>query len=87
MLKKRKIILCLGSSCFARGNQELVPIINKYISRKNLGDKVEFSADHCFNNCSEGPNIFIDGRLFEKIGHENIENILEKALEDLIEMQ
>ncbi|MBN1117724.1 MAG: (2Fe-2S) ferredoxin domain-containing protein [Bacteroidales bacterium] len=84
MLKKRLIKICLGSSCYSRGNRELVPIVQKYIQRKNLEDKVEFSGDHCFEECSNGPNIRIDGRLFQQVNKENIQIILEEQLKDLI---
>ena len=83
MLRKRQMILCLGSSCFARGNKELVPLIRKYIERKNLVDKVEFKGDHCFNNCSQGPNLMIGTRLFEQVTVDNIEGILNEGLGDL----
>lgn len=80
---KRKIILCLGSSCFARGNKELVPLIRKYIMRKNLQDKVEFKGDHCFDNCSNGPNMIIGTRMFQQVTKENIEEFLVEGLGDL----
>jgi len=75
MLKKRKITLCLGSSCFARGNQEIIPLIKKYIPRKCLEDKVMFIGDHCMGNCSQGPNLFIGDKLFEKILDEGLKNL------------
>ena len=83
MLKKRKIILCLGSSCFARGNQEIIPLIKKYIARKYLEDKVLFIGDHCMGNCSNGPNMYIGEKLYEKIDKESIEKLLDDGLKDL----
>ena len=83
MLRKRKIILCLGSSCFARGNKELIPLVRKYIDRKNLGDKVEFKGDHCFDNCKNGPNMMIGTRMFQEVTVDNIEEYLKEGLSDL----
>ena len=80
---KRKIILCLGSSCFARGNKELVPLIRKYIMRKNMQDKVEFKGDHCFDNCTNGPNMIIGTRMFQQVTIDNIEEFLAEGLGDL----
>ena len=82
MLKKRPITLCLGSSCFARGNQELISLVRRYIVRNHLEDKVEFKGDHCFNSCSEGPNIMIGARLFQHVDKNNIESFLAAGLED-----
>ena len=84
MLKKLKIQLCLGSSCFARGNHDLIPLINKYISRENIGDKVEFAGDHCFSKCSEGPNLYIGAKLFQNVSRANIEQVLNQELADLL---
>jgi NADH:ubiquinone oxidoreductase subunit E len=84
MLKKIQITLCLGSSCFARGNQEIIQIINKYIEKKNIGDKVEFKGDHCFSNCSDGPNMFVGTILYQQVDKQNLHEILDKALADII---
>jgi NADH:ubiquinone oxidoreductase subunit E len=84
MLKKRKIQLCLGSSCFARGNHDLIPLINRYISKKNLGDKVEFTGDHCFSRCSDGPNLYIGMHIFQKVNKFNLEQLLDQELADLL---
>ncbi len=83
MLRKRKIVICLGSSCFARGNQDLIPMIRRYIARKQIEDKVNFKGDHCFNHCSLGPNMMIGDKLFHHITTENIESMLDDGLKDL----
>jgi NADH:ubiquinone oxidoreductase subunit E len=84
MLKKTPIVLCLGSSCFARGNQEIISNVKKYIDRKNISDRVEFKGDHCISQCSEGPNMYVGDKLFQKISADNIADILDKALSDIL---
>lgn len=84
MLKKTQIVLCLGSSCFARGNQEIIRSIKKYIDKKNIGDRVEFKGDHCFNQCSKGPNMMIADNLFQEVTEQNVSGILDKALSDIL---
>jgi NADH:ubiquinone oxidoreductase subunit E len=84
MLKKIQITLCLGSSCFARGNQDIIPLIKKYIERKNINDKVEFKGDHCFSNCNNGPNMYIGTTLFQQINKNNLNKVLDQALADII---
>jgi NADH:ubiquinone oxidoreductase subunit E len=84
MLKKTQIVLCLGSSCFARGNQEIIPLIKKYIEKKNISDRVEFKGDHCFDLCSEGPNMYVGDKLFQQITVKNITGILDEALSGII---
>jgi NADH:ubiquinone oxidoreductase subunit E len=84
MLKKIPIVLCLGSSCFARGNQEIILKVKKYIDRKNISDRVEFKGDHCFDQCSKGPNMYVGDKLFQNISINNIADILDKALSDIL---
>ena len=84
MLNKRIIKICLGSSCFSRGNNELISEIQKFIRKNSLEDKVSFSGDHCFSCCSEGPSLRINGKLFQKMDRESIDKILRKELSDLL---
>jgi NADH:ubiquinone oxidoreductase subunit E len=84
MNHRREIVICLGSSCFARGNRVLLKIIQRYINTQGLADKVFFKGDHCFGACSEGPNIQIGGKLYNHVSEENIHHILSEALHDLL---
>lgn len=84
MLKKTQIVLCLGSSCFARGNQEIISLVKKYIEKKKIGDKVEFKGDHCFGYCTEGPNMIIGDKLFHNINESNLNQTLDDALSDFL---
>jgi NADH:ubiquinone oxidoreductase subunit E len=84
MLNKRIIKLCHGSSCFSRGNKELVNVIQHFIRINNLEDKVAFSGDHCFETCNEGPNIRINGKLYQQVNIENITEILKNELSDIL---
>jgi NADH:ubiquinone oxidoreductase subunit E len=84
MLHRREIIICLGSSCFSRGNKNLLKIIQRYINQHGLTDKVYFKGDHCFGECSIGPNLKIGGRIYNKVTEESLNHILNEALHDLM---
>ncbi|MBN2814529.1 MAG: NAD(P)H-dependent oxidoreductase subunit E [Bacteroidales bacterium] len=84
MNHRREIVICLGSSCFARGNKNLLKIIQRYITHHGLSDKVLFRGEHCFGNCSIGPNLKIGGREYSQVNEENIHHILTESLNDLI---
>jgi NADH:ubiquinone oxidoreductase subunit E len=83
MNHRREIIICLGSSCFARGNKNLLKTVQRYIMQQGLSEKVIFKGDHCFGECNQGPNVMIDGRLYNQVNEENILHILTEALHDL----
>ena len=84
MYPKKEIILCFGSSCFARGNKVLTAVIQKFIRTHNLSDKVAFRGDHCLGHCQLGPNIKVDGRIYHEVDANNVVVILSEALKDII---
>ena len=84
MINKIQIKICLGSSCFSRGNKEMVNMVHKYIRSKNIEDKVAFSGDHCTNECLQGPNIRIGGKMINGVSKENIEKLLNDNLKDIL---
>lgn len=84
MVNKAIIKICLGSSCFSRGSKELIAAIRKFIIKHRLEDRVSFSGDHCFDMCSDGLNIRINGKIFQHVDAENITRILEKELKDIL---
>ena len=75
-----EIEICLGSSCFSRGNREVVQVIRDYLRKNHLDDKVILRGARCMNRCSEGPFININGKTFVQIGVADIEKILVKEL-------
>lgn len=83
MNHRREIIICLGSSCFARGNRNLLKQVQRYINQHGLADKVLFRGDHCFSECSKGPNLKIGGKIYSQLNEDNIHQILNEALHDL----
>lgn len=84
MNHRREIIICLGSSCFARGNRNMLKTIQRYITQHGLSDKVLFKGDHCFGECNIGPNLKIGGRIYNEVSEENIHHILTESLQDLL---
>ena len=54
------IKICMGSSCFARGNSKNLQIIQNFIEKNHLDAEIQLTGLRCCNNCSKGPNITID---------------------------
>lgn len=76
--------ICLGSSCFSRGNKEVVNFIREYLRKNHLDDKVIFKGARCMGLCSNGPNLNINGVTIEGVTISRIESILEKELSGLL---
>jgi NADH:ubiquinone oxidoreductase subunit E len=75
--------ICLGSSCFSRGNKEVVQFIKDYLRKNHLEDRVIFKGVRCLGHCSEGPNLVINGKIIEGVGIVQVEKILEDELDNL----
>ncbi|MCK9206740.1 MAG: (2Fe-2S) ferredoxin domain-containing protein [Salinivirgaceae bacterium] len=82
MSDKKEVIICLGSSCFARGNKKTVQAITTYIKEHNLNDLVYFHGGHCFGLCDKGPIVKVGKTLFENVDPINVLDVLAKELEE-----
>lgn len=80
MARRIEMQICLGSSCFSRGNKEVVMFIKEYLKSNHLEDRVVFKGARCMGLCSNGPNLRINGEAVEGVTLSKIEGILEKEL-------
>ena len=55
-----EIKVCMGSACFAKGNQENLEYIKEFIEENGLDAKIRIIGSLCENKCSVGPRIYID---------------------------
>lgn len=76
MDNKVEIQICMGSSCFSRGNNKTLEIIKEYIKTKNASVSVGLKGMLCQDLCAKGPNIMINGQVYSGVTHENIIDIL-----------
>ncbi|MBQ6471909.1 MAG: (2Fe-2S) ferredoxin domain-containing protein [Victivallales bacterium] len=62
-MSKVKITICVGSSCFARGNSKNAELAEKFIAERGLREDVdvELEGSLCTGNCAKGPVVIIDG--------------------------
>ncbi len=77
MDKEVNITVCLGSSCFARGNEDNLNFIEQYIEENNLNAKVDIAGSRCEGICAQGPNVTINGKLYSNITREKLKDILD----------
>jgi NADH:ubiquinone oxidoreductase subunit E len=69
-----KIEICMGSSCFARGNSKILSALEKYKEEKKETVNMEIIGHLCMNNCSRGPIVKInDLEYLNKSGEQIIE--------------
>lgn len=80
MTNRIEMQICLGSSCFSRGNRDVVAFIREYLRKNHLEDRVVFKGARCMNLCSNGPNLRINEKIIEGVTLQRIESILEKEI-------
>lgn len=75
-MAKYTITVCMGSSCFARGNDTNLAFLEDYIKENNLDAQIELAGTRCEGKCASGPNISINGVEYNNVSVENLEEIL-----------
>ena len=80
MAQRIEMQICLGSSCFSRGNRDVVAFIREYLKKNHLEDRIIFKGARCMDLCSKGPNLRINEKIIEEVTLLKIEGILEKEL-------
>ncbi|MDR3334206.1 MAG: (2Fe-2S) ferredoxin domain-containing protein [Treponema sp.] len=74
------ITVCMGSSCFSRGNAHNAECIKRYIAE--TGQEVALSGCLCRNECKNGPNIIVDEKMISQVSPEILPDLLDQVLEN-----
>ncbi len=78
-MDKLVVELCLGSSCFARGNSQTLQALEAFLQEEGLSDRVELVGHLCLGNCAKGPNL--------RIGSETYSGLDTASVLDLVRAQ
>jgi len=76
-----EITLCMGSSCFSRGNKKTLHFIQDYLRETGRLNQVTFKGSHCFGHCEHGPMLKINETQFNHVTENNVVNILDQFFE------
>ena len=72
------IKVCLGSSCYIRGNDKTLEFLENYIKTHKKDIQIELLGCRCSNLCLDGPNIFVDDKKYSHPTQEELIHILEE---------
>ena len=61
------IEICMGSSCFSRGNNRNIEVIQDYLALQKLPPGVELTGHLCQGHCKTGPNVSIKGKMYHEV--------------------
>lgn len=79
-MERIEVKICLGSSCFARGNSQLIHQVREYLRQEHLENQVNFKGARCFNACKSGPVMQVNTELVYGIQENNVIELLKAEL-------
>lgn len=74
------IVICMGSSCFSRGNKKALGIIKQYLQERSLDTELTFKGSHCFGICENGPVLVINEKQLTNVQPDEVSGLLDKYL-------
>ncbi|MEE1187109.1 MAG: (2Fe-2S) ferredoxin domain-containing protein [Acutalibacteraceae bacterium] len=74
-----KVTVCIGSSCHIKGSRQVVEQIQYFISKNNLGDKVELGGTFCMGKCQQGVCVTVDDE-FYSVTPDTVEEFFENNI-------
>ena len=76
MTNQVEIVVCMGSSCFARGNEQNLAIIEAFVKANKINANIELAGSRCEGKCADGPNLIVDGIAYDKVDENKLTEIL-----------
>ena len=73
-----EIKICMGSACFAKGNQENLEYLKECIQDNGLDSEITIVGALCTNKCDRGPVIFINDKEYTNVSQETIQKIIDE---------
>jgi NADH:ubiquinone oxidoreductase subunit E len=61
------ITVCVGSSCYVRGSERVVEILERLVRREGLDGRVEMTGAYCMERCSMGVSVRVNERVFSEV--------------------
>ncbi len=78
-----EIVVCYGTSCFARGNSENLVILNTYAEDPEANATVRLTGKLCQGQCMDGPNLSICGKLYHGVTAARLRELLQQVVRPL----
>ena len=73
-----KIEICMGSSCFSRGNNRNIEVIQQHLAAREGVASGALVGHLCLGHCKSGPNVTIDGQPFHAVDPTAIAGLLRR---------
>ena len=74
---KKTITICMGSSCFTRGNNINLKVIQKYLADHNLDARIHLTGSLCQEQCRKGPVIYLNEEIHTQVEVSDLPDLLD----------
>ncbi len=74
------ITVCMGSSCFSRGNASNAEAVQTLIERMGITSNTEVRGCLCEGKCKNGPNVRINDTLYSNVTPDSLESLINHEL-------
>lgn len=74
-----RIVICMGSSCFSRGNSVNAELVQRLIQEKKIRAELadaEVTGTLCEGFCKDGPIVIIDGEIHRHVSPMVLQDLL-----------
>ncbi len=79
--------ICVGSSCYLKGSQDIVELFEESIEKYHLEDEVMLSGSFCIGKCNrEGVTIQVNDDVHIGITRENFREFFKKNILDAVKL-
>jgi NADH:ubiquinone oxidoreductase subunit E len=79
MPDKLNITICMGSSCYSRGNRRTLEVIQKLLEEQPA-EEAELVGHLCENHCLQGPNLRIADKDYHAVDPASVTQLLHHHL-------
>jgi NADH:ubiquinone oxidoreductase subunit E len=77
----KTIVICMGSSCFARGNARNVELAEAFLdAHPEIEARVDLRGGLCCDRCADGPNVVVDCTVHTRVDEPAMRAILDGLL-------
>ena len=77
--------ICVGSSCYLKGSQDIVELLQNAVAEHHIEDEVVLSGSFCIGKCNrEGVTVQVDDDIHVGITRENFREFFQKHILDVI---
>ncbi len=73
------VTICMGSSCFARGNSRNLEAVRAWLAAHGHEAEVTLKGCRCGGKCGDGPNVWINETCHSGVTPEGVPALLAEA--------